>query len=97
MTQYTASNKEYFFSPDTPLVSSTDPKGNITHCNQAFIETSGYSREELLGKPHNIVRHPDMPSAVFTTMWKTLKAGNVWMGLVKTAVRTVTSIGSVLS
>ncbi|MCC4832703.1 methyl-accepting chemotaxis protein [Shewanella sp. 10N.7] len=83
MTQYTASNKEYFFSPDTPLVSSTDPKGNITHCNQAFIETSGYSREELLGKPHNIVRHPDMPSAVFATMWKTLKAGNVWMGLVK--------------
>ncbi|WP_153914374.1 methyl-accepting chemotaxis protein [Shewanella sp. TC10] len=80
---YKTNNQEFFFSPDTPLVSSTDPKGIITHCNQAFIDTSGYSREELIGQPHNIVRHPDMPAAVFETMWKTLKAGNVWMGLVK--------------
>ncbi|WP_299569768.1 PAS domain-containing methyl-accepting chemotaxis protein [uncultured Shewanella sp.] len=83
MNSHTASNKEYLFPSDTPLVSSTDPKGVITHCNQAFIDTSGYSREELIGKPHNLVRHPDMPAAVFAIMWKTLKAGKVWMGLVK--------------
>lgn len=47
------------------LVSKTNPKGKITYCNQAFIEVSGFSESELLGKPHSIVRHPDMPRTIF--------------------------------
>ncbi|OUR67358.1 chemotaxis protein [Marinomonas sp. 42_23_T18] len=74
---------EYKFSDDERLISSTDTKGKIKYCNDAFVEVSGYSRNELIGKPHNIIRHPDMPSAVFNEMWQTLKAGNVWMGVVK--------------
>ena len=54
--------QEYPFPPDQTLVSVTDLKGRITYCNQAFIDISGYSREELLGQPHNIVRHPDVPA-----------------------------------
>ena len=65
------------------LVSSTDIKGQITHCNQAFIDISGFSKEELMGNAHNIVRHPDMPGAAFAGMWKKLKNGQHWQGLVK--------------
>ncbi|CCK75440.1 Aerotaxis receptor [Oleispira antarctica RB-8] len=65
------------------LVSSTNVKGQITHCNQAFIDISGFSKEELLGSAHNIVRHPDMPEAAFLGMWKHLKSGQAWQGLVK--------------
>ena len=65
------------------LISTTDLKGQITYCNQAFIEVSGFSPEELLGSPHNLVRHPDVPSAVFEHMWQTLKSGQPWMGIVK--------------
>ena len=65
------------------LVSSTDLKGVITHCNQDFVDISGYSQEELIGSPHNILRHPDVPGPVFENMWKTIKRGKPWMGLVK--------------
>lgn len=65
------------------LVSSTDLKGVITHCNQDFIDISGYSEDELIGEPHNILRHPDVPAPVFENMWKTIKRGKPWMGLVK--------------
>ena len=65
------------------LVSKTDTKGRITYCNPAFIDISGYTREELLGQPHNIVRHPDMPPEAFADMWDTLKLGQPWTGLVK--------------
>lgn len=65
------------------LISSTDLKGVITHCNQDFIDISGYSKEELIGSPHNILRHPDVPAAVFDNMWRTIKRGRPWMGLVK--------------
>ncbi|WP_430460041.1 methyl-accepting chemotaxis protein [Thalassolituus sp. LLYu03] len=65
------------------LISSTDLKGVIRHCNQAFIDISGFTRDELIGKAHNIIRHPDMPPAAFENMWKHLKAGRPWMGLVK--------------
>lgn len=65
------------------LISSTDKRGVITHCNQQFEEVSGYDYDELIGKNHNIIRHPDMPPGVFREMWKTLEAGNIWMGLVK--------------
>lgn len=49
--------------------------GKIQHCNQAFVDVSGFSREELIGQPHNIVRHPDMPSEAYENMWSCLKAG----------------------
>ena len=65
------------------LVSSTNLKGVITHCNQHFIDISGFDRDELIGSPHNIVRHPDMPAIAFEDMWQTLKSGNHWIGLVK--------------
>lgn len=75
--------KEYLFPPAQRLISGTDARGKITYCNAAFIEVSGYTKPELIGKPHNIIRHPDMPSAVFKEMWETISSGHVWMGLVK--------------
>jgi aerotaxis receptor len=65
------------------LVSTTNLKGAITHANQAFIDISGYSRDELLKRNHNIVRHPDVPPAAFADLWNSLKAGKPWMGIVK--------------
>ena len=76
-------NKEYTYSADQKLISATDLKGKITHCNDAFVEVSGYSREELIGQPHNLIRHPDMPSHAFESMWQHLKQGKAWMGMVK--------------
>ena len=57
------------FSDGELLVSTTNTKGEITHCNAAFVRVSGYSYEELMGQPHNLVRHPDMPAAAFKDMW----------------------------
>ncbi|MGO3132552.1 MAG: methyl-accepting chemotaxis protein [Alcaligenes sp.] len=65
------------------LISKTDLAGRIIYANPAFVEVSGFSREELIGEPHNIVRHPDMPSAVFADLWHTLKQGRSWVGVVK--------------
>ena len=65
------------------IVSKTDLKGRITYVNRPFVEISGFSEEELLGKAHNIVRHPDMPAAAYADLWKTLQAGKPWRGLVK--------------
>ncbi|WP_027330830.1 methyl-accepting chemotaxis protein [Marinimicrobium agarilyticum] len=65
------------------LVSSTDTKGTIKFCNDTFRDTSGFTREELINQPHNIIRHPEMPEAVFGLMWSALKAGRPWMGIVK--------------
>ncbi|MBS8240181.1 PAS domain S-box protein [Marinobacter lipolyticus] len=65
------------------LITTTDLKGVITYCNDDFVEISGFSREELLGEAHNIIRHPDMPQAVYGDMWAYLKAGKPWMGVVK--------------
>ncbi|TDO96482.1 methyl-accepting chemotaxis protein [Marinomonas balearica] len=76
-------DNEQTFSKDVKLVSTTDQKGRITHCNDAFVKISGYTKEELIGSPHNIVRHPDMPPAAFDVMWQHLKRGEPWMGLVK--------------
>ncbi len=67
----------------TTLVSKTDLKGKITYVNSAFIKLSGYLEEELIGKPHSIVRHGDMPHEAFKNLWKTIKAGNAWHGKVK--------------
>lgn len=76
-------NQRKTFSPEQRLISVTDTKGIITDCNDAFVAISGFSKEELLGQPHNIVRHPDMPPAAYATMWSYLKQGKPWMGLVK--------------
>jgi aerotaxis receptor len=65
------------------IYSQTDLKGRITLANQAFADISGYSIEEMVGKAHNIVRHPDMPKAAFADMWTSLKAGRPWRGVVK--------------
>ncbi|MDW8134974.1 MAG: PAS domain S-box protein [Bacteroidia bacterium] len=65
------------------LVSETDTRGIITYANPRFCEVSGYSLEELLGKPHNIVRHPDMPKETFKELWDTIKAGKIWQGVIK--------------
>nr|WP_228728061.1 PAS domain-containing protein [Klebsiella pneumoniae] len=69
------------------------PQSHITYVNPDFIKISGFTEEELLGQPHNIVRHPDMPPAAFEHMWSTLKSGRSWMGLVKIAVKMATTIG----
>jgi len=77
------SNTEYPIGDDTLILSTTDTKGRITYVNQTFIEVSGYTEDELIGKAHNIVRHPDMPPEAFEDLWKTLQAGKPWTGLVK--------------
>lgn len=74
---------EQTFPAQQRLISATDPSGKITYCNEEFSKISGFSREELMGSPHNLVRHPDMPPAVFGLMWSYLKAGKSWMGIVK--------------
>ncbi|MFA7681205.1 MAG: PAS domain-containing protein, partial [Pigmentiphaga sp.] len=65
------------------LITTTDTNGTITYCNDAFVSISGFERDQLLGAPHNIVRHPDMPEAVFGHMWSHLKTGKAWMGIIK--------------
>ncbi|MBV8621364.1 MAG: PAS domain S-box protein [Curvibacter sp.] len=71
------------FPVDQTLISVTDLKGRITYCNDNFIMASGYSREELLGQPHNLIRHPDMPEEAFRDMWDTIQQAIPWTGLVK--------------
>jgi PAS domain S-box-containing protein len=66
---------EILFKKDTHLVSKTDRNGNIIYCNDEFVKICGYKEEELLNKPHNIVRHPDMPKAVFKILWEKLEIG----------------------
>ncbi|WP_161936806.1 methyl-accepting chemotaxis protein [Tepidimonas taiwanensis] len=76
--------KAYDFPADQTLISVTDAKGRITYANNNFVAVSGYTREELLGQPHNIVRHPDMPEEAFRDMWQTiLHEGRPWTALVK--------------
>ena len=65
------------------IVSRTDRAGIITHANQAFVDMSGYTQEELIGKNHYILRHPDMPAAAFADLWSTIEAGKKWHGYVK--------------
>ncbi|MBB3182898.1 methyl-accepting chemotaxis protein/aerotaxis receptor [Halomonas fontilapidosi] len=75
--------KEYQLHEEHFLISRTDLKGRITYANPAFIDVSGFSQEELLGAPHNLVRHPDMPEAAYQNLWDTLADGESWKGLVK--------------
>lgn len=70
------------FKVGKELISATDTKGVITFCNDYFCEVAQYSRDDLIGQAHNILRHPDMPQTVFSGLWDTLKAGRPWMGVV---------------
>jgi len=65
------------------IISTTDLKGTITTASDAFCNISGYAKEELIGQPHNIIRHPDMPKSAFKAMWGTIQAGKIWRGNVK--------------
>jgi len=82
MKHPTPLNEEVFFDGRS-LISETDTKGIITFVNRKFSEMSGYSKEEVIGQPHNILRHPDMPKAAFEGMWKIIQEGKVWEGYVK--------------
>ena len=76
-------NKEVFLDQDTIIVSQTDEKGIVIFANADFCKIAGYSLEELVGKQHNVVRHQDMPKWAFEDLWKTIKAGKIWKGIVK--------------
>ena len=75
-------DEEYSFEKGL-IVSSTDLKGIITYANRKFCEIAGYSKHELVGQNHNIVRHPDMPKNAFKELWDTVQAGKEWTGIVK--------------
>jgi len=78
---------EFMLETEVPfgelIISRTDLKGNITYANDTFSQISGYKADELIGKSHNIVRHPDMPKSVFADMWRKLKREGKWEGIVK--------------
>lgn len=77
-------NEEEVPFPDGKLiVSRTNLQGIITHCNQSFVDMAGYEKGELIGEPHHILRHPDMPSAAFHDLWQTVSSGEKWHGYVK--------------
>jgi aerotaxis receptor len=77
------SNEEYVLPDDEVIITHTDTSSHITYANQGFLRSSGFSLEECMGQPQNIVRHPDMPVAAFADLWSTIKAGKPWSGLVK--------------
>jgi len=74
---------EYKLDKETIIVSETDAKGRIVYANEDFCKIAKFTKDELIGKPHNIVRHPDMPKAAFADLWKTIQEGNIWKGIVK--------------
>ena len=82
-TNLPVTQREFPFPEGRALVSTTDLKGRILHCNDVFVAVSGFSREELIGRPHNLIRHPDMPAEAFRDLWATVQAGRPWSGLVK--------------
>jgi len=69
----TPTGRESAFNADELIVSKTDLKGRITYCNDVFMRVAGYAEEELLGQPHSIIRHPDMPRSVFKLLWDTIE------------------------
>ena len=76
-------DREVPFPEGKLIVSRTDPAGIITDANQAFVEMSGYTEAELIGAPHCILRHPDMPAVAFKGLWETIEKGSKWHGYVK--------------
>jgi len=82
-TNLPVTQREYQFSGEETLLSTTDTASHITYANAAFVRTSGFAPDELMGQPHNMVRHPDMPVEAFADMWHSLKEGQSWTALVK--------------
>lgn len=76
-------NNEIEMSKDMIIVSETDSKGTILYANSDFCKIANYSIEELIGKPHNMIRHNDMPKVAFEGLWKTIQSGKIWKGIVK--------------
>lgn len=74
---------EHALNDKATLLSTTDKESHITYANSAFIDASGFNEQQLMGEPHNIIRHPDMPPAAFADMWYTLQQGDSWTGMVK--------------
>jgi PAS domain S-box-containing protein len=99
---------EWYFPDNSYILSETDEKGMIIYANDIFCEIAGYTREELIGQPHNIVRHPDMPRIAFKGLWDDIQSKGFWTGVVKnlrkdrgcywvyaTAMRRIASDGTV--
>ena len=82
-TNLPVTGREHDFPADATLMSITDSQSYLTYANAAFVSVSGFEREEIMGQPHNLVRHPDMPPQAFADMWATLKSGLSWSALVK--------------
>jgi aerotaxis receptor len=76
-------DEEVPFPDGRLIVSRTNTKGVLTHCNRSFVDMSGYAEEELIGANHSILRHPDMPAAAFKDLWDTVQQGKKWQGYVK--------------
>lgn len=76
-------DKEIVLEDGAQIVSATDLKSRITHCNDDFVKYSGFTLDEIIGSPHNILRHPDMPQAAFAALWRRVQQGKPWMGAVK--------------
>ncbi|MEA1914353.1 MAG: PAS domain-containing protein [Campylobacterota bacterium] len=76
-------SSEYKLTSKSFLLSETDQKGIIRFANEEFCQVSGYALDELVGNPHNMVRHTDMPKAAFKELWETVQKGNTWKGFVK--------------
>lgn len=84
MADNTPTTEEEFLIPEGKIImSETDLKGYITKVNDVFCEMSGYTEDELLGKPHSIIRHPEVPGGIFADMWKTIQSGRGWSQIVK--------------
>ena len=88
MSKPTPIDEKMSWDESTTIKSKTDNKGIINYVNDVFVEVSEYSREELIGKPHNVVRHPDMPKVIFSHLWKNLLDGNNFNAVVKNLTKT---------
>jgi len=80
-------SREIVLSKDTMIVSETDKNGKIIYVNNDFCTICGYTKNELIGKPHNIVRHKDMPKVAFEGLWNTIKVSEIWNGIVKNSTK----------
>lgn len=87
MNLYTMNANEKMLDDNAFLISETDAKGIIVFANEDFCKVAGYSIDELIGKPHNIIRHADMPKAAFKDLWETIKKGEIWTGYVKNCAK----------
>jgi len=76
-------SKELKLEDKTMIISETDTKGNILYANSDFCTLAGYTKDELIGNSHNLIRHQDMPKETFKDLWKTIRSGKVWKGIVK--------------